>query len=119
MRISDWSSDVCSSDLDDRHHLWLLRRGAGHGEEAPPQEEAALQAQGRPEAGRARLGQLSRSSASSLSWPGTITSGPGSVLAAVPAKLATSGPGAPSAAAPRTRAAMSSRSFRNSVPALE
>src|SRR3546814_15478429 len=68
MRISDWSSDVCSSDLDDRHHLWLLRRGAGHGEEAPPQEEAALQAQGRPEAGRARLGQLSRSSASSLSW---------------------------------------------------
>src|SRR3546814_3308256 len=31
MRISDWSSDVCSSDLHDQLGLRaLLRRGAGH-----------------------------------------------------------------------------------------
>src|SRR3546814_19032804 len=26
MRISDWSSDVCSSDLTDAHHSYLLER---------------------------------------------------------------------------------------------
>src|SRR3546814_3702743 len=31
MRISDWSSDVCSSDLDRRHHLAARQRGDGVG----------------------------------------------------------------------------------------
>src|SRR3546814_7787077 len=26
MRISDWSSDVCSSDLNDRHGHWIVQR---------------------------------------------------------------------------------------------
>src|SRR3546814_14866893 len=29
MRISDWSSDVCSSDLDQRHHLGFVGGLAG------------------------------------------------------------------------------------------
>src|SRR3546814_7572764 len=29
MRISDWSSDVCSSDLDHRHQLLLVIGGLG------------------------------------------------------------------------------------------
>src|SRR3546814_10776289 len=33
MRISDWSSDVCSSDLGDEDGEYPARRKGGHGEE--------------------------------------------------------------------------------------
>src|SRR3546814_7311018 len=46
MRISDWSSDVCSSDLQHRRHL---QRDEEH-----PGPDAASRAAGRPRAGRLR-----------------------------------------------------------------
>src|SRR3546814_4954711 len=42
MRISDWSSDVCSSDLDDAagdHHLDALLHRHGQGLRLPPRQE--------------------------------------------------------------------------------
>src|SRR3546814_16407235 len=40
MRISDWSSDVCSSDLAETGHLRAERRHLGGAEEAGEEEEA-------------------------------------------------------------------------------
>src|SRR3546814_10291500 len=40
MRISDWSSDVCSSDLDGRAELWVVAGAAGG--DAQPQVHAQL-----------------------------------------------------------------------------
>src|SRR3546814_4655270 len=40
MLISDWSSDVCSSDLHDlhTHHHWALIRGTGKRPMVPPHD---------------------------------------------------------------------------------
>src|SRR3546814_4701690 len=55
MRISDWSSDVCSSDLDQlRHRLpdvdhQLAERPAGEADRPPPQHRDGEQEQRHPE----------------------------------------------------------------------
>src|SRR3546814_17772952 len=58
MRISDWSSDVCSSDLDRREHRGRRsRREAREGPEGPrPRDPEEVRPDPAPP-GRARLGR--------------------------------------------------------------
>src|SRR3546814_11582899 len=52
MRISDWSSDVCSSDLRDHHRCRPLQRGSRAGVRAVPDSAAAPEPAGRKPVGR-------------------------------------------------------------------
>src|SRR3546814_2005920 len=52
MRISDWSSDVCSSDLSDRRHFRGEAGASGHRQEMEVHGEQHEQQDAEPEAGQ-------------------------------------------------------------------
>src|SRR3546814_11382198 len=116
MRISDWSSDVCSSDLTDKAidrligaiaYIIVIAREQGNAEVGRLHRRASMRQIRRRQASVWNAGcggacwmagandslrQLRRSSASSLSAPGIIITGHRSWPAGSPAKYETSGP---------------------------
>ena len=59
MRISDWSSDVCSSDLFPSHDKGLPQEGAGGGIFGGGGRGARFCATGQPAGGDAGVGEVS------------------------------------------------------------